>query len=86
MESQHTDFERTLLLKLEGKGVASRVVPRFIKDVVNLLFPNPSMDFRELNPLLHRLGWEDVDLDYRTLELVKACYEEGRLRGNGVGS
>ena len=80
METQHTDFERTLLLQLERMGVASGIVPRFIKDVVTILFPNPSMDHRELNHLLHQLGWEDVDLDYRTLELVKACYEQEGLQ------
>jgi hypothetical protein len=34
-----------------------------------------NLNYSQVNKRLHYLGWDDVDLDYHTLELALACFE-----------
>ena len=65
-------LEETLFSRLESRGVPSKLIPGFLKDLSNGLCINPDMVVLQANELLNVLGW-DVTLDYRTFELIRAC-------------
>ena len=73
-----TQRTQILIERLEKKGMGSGEIPGFIRDLTNALFVNPHSDHLQLNEQLHLLGWDDLDLDYRTLEIATACFE-GRI-------
>jgi hypothetical protein len=52
------------------------MAPGFIRSLANTIFVNPQMDISQVNNRLHWLGWDDVELDYHTLQLAIACFEK----------
>ena len=80
METHPTDIETTLIHQLDKMGVESNTIPRLIKDLIISFSDNPSMSLFQVNSRLHGLGWDDIDLDYHTFQLVKACFENGSLK------
>ena len=66
-----------LIERLEKKGMGSGEIPGFIKDMTNAFLANPHLDHLHLNDQLQMLGWNDLDLDYRTFEVAEACFERG---------
>ena len=64
-----------LIDRLEKKGMGSGEIFGFIRDLTNALLVNPHSNHLHLNEHLHLLGWDDLELDYRTLEIATACFE-----------
>ena len=64
-----------LIKRLEKKGIEPITIYSFIRDLANTIVVNPSMNLIEVNKHLHLLGWDSVELDYRTLELATACFK-----------
>ena len=40
---------------------------------------SPGTNVVQVNDRLHSLGWDDIELDYRTYELATACFESDDL-------
>ena len=78
MEERSTDIEKTLINELKGKGIEYKIIPRFIKDLAYSFQIDPSVSLSDVNDRLHFLGWEDVELDYHTLQLAIASFERGQ--------
>ncbi len=72
-----SQFTQILIDRLEKKGMESGEIPGFIRDLTNALLVNPHLNHLHLNEQLRLLGWNDLDLDYRTLEVATACFERG---------
>ena len=64
-----------LIHRLEGKGLSSIAIPRFVKDVAGAISINRHANLQDMNRRLHILGWHPVELDYHTLQLIKASLE-----------
>lgn len=75
MENRAAIIRQTLVKELKGKGINNEIIPRFIKDVDYSFQIDPSLTLSGVNDRLHFLGWEDVDLDYHTLQLAIASLE-----------
>ncbi len=75
MEAQITDLDKTLINELKEKGIEGKIIPRFIKDIAYSFQIDPTVSLSDVNDRLHLLGWEDVDLDYHTLQLAIASFE-----------
>jgi hypothetical protein len=75
MEELNTEIEKTLMHELKEKGIGNKIIPRFMKDVAYAFQIDPSFNLSDVNARLHFLGWEDVELDYHTLQLAIASYE-----------
>ena len=75
MAERFTDIEEILISELKGKGIESPTIPRFIKDLAYFFQIDPYVSLSDVNDRLHFLGWEDVELDYHTLQLAIASYE-----------
>ena len=75
MEERFKDIEKTLIKELKGKGIENNLIPRFIKDLAYSFQIDLSVSLADINARLHSLGWEDVELDYHTLQLAIASFE-----------
>ena len=75
MDKHSADIEETLINELNGRGLHNSIIPRFIKDVAYSFQIDPSVSLSDVNDRLHFLGWEDVELDYHTLQLAIASFE-----------
>ena len=75
MEENYTDIGKTFINELKGQGIENNVIPRLIKDLAYSFQIDPSVSLSEVNDRLHFLGWEDVELDYHTLQLAIASFE-----------
>ena len=56
------------------------VIPCFIRDLANSFMTDPYLNHCQVNRRLQYLGWDDVELDYHTLELALACFEIDGLK------
>ena len=75
MEERSTDIEKTLINELKGKGIENNIMPRFIKDLAYSFQIDLSVSLSDVNDRLHFLGWDEVELDYHTLQLAIASFE-----------
>ncbi len=69
------EIEKVLMKQLEKKGIELSITPRFIKDIANSFLDNPTTSLIQLNDYLERLGWNSIQIDYRTYELVKEYFD-----------
>jgi hypothetical protein len=75
----HRD-RKTLINELKGKGIDNNIIPRFIKDMAYSFQIDPHVSLSDVNKRLHFLGWEDVELDYHTLQVAIASFERNQSR------
>jgi len=69
------DNKQTLMRRLESKGLEKSTIPGFMWSLKRCLRDNPDMNHLEANQQLQFLGWDDLDLDYHTLQLAIANFE-----------
>ena len=84
MEERDTDIEKILIGELKEKGIEFKIIPRFIKDLAYSFQIDPHVSLSDVNDRLHFLGWDDVEMDYHTLQLAIASFE--RDHSNPVSS
>jgi hypothetical protein len=65
----------TLRRRLKVKGLEGAVLTGYLRDLANILAAQSLAPVRELNSRLRLLGWDDLELDDYTLELVKAVLD-----------
>jgi hypothetical protein len=70
-----------LLRRLEGKGISPQAAPGFIRNLTNVLSEYPLLSIGEVNRIMQYLGWQDVDLDYHTFQLVLADLKPHQISG-----
>jgi hypothetical protein len=78
MDEPSKDIEKTLVIELKVKGVGENIIPRLIKDLSYSFESNPSITLSDANERLRFMGWDDVELDYHTLQLAIAALERGQ--------
>jgi hypothetical protein len=75
------NIEKILIQRLENKGIQPSQIPRFIKDIENSFFDDPSISLYQANGHLHFIGWEDIQLDYNTFQLAQEYFNGERGKG-----
>ena len=78
MENHVATIEETLINELQEKGINDDIIPRFIKDIAFSSEIDPYFSLSEINDRLHYLGWDDIELDYHTLQLAIASFERNQ--------
>jgi len=63
---------------LTAKGLEGKILTGYLRDLANILAAQSLATLEELNSRLHLLGWDDLELDDYTLELVKAVLDPKR--------
>jgi hypothetical protein len=61
-----------LIEQLVAEGIELTSIPAFVRDVSRIVATTPPRNLEELNDRLHPLGWEGIDLDGFTLQLIMA--------------
>ena len=69
------------MVQLANKGMEVSDIPAYIKNVVNSAIAHPTLTLEELNDELRLLGWDNVDLDDNTLQLILAIFESDSAYG-----
>jgi hypothetical protein len=78
------DIFELLLEKLNRRGILLVQIPRFIKDVTNILSENGSLSEDEVNSRMVRLGWGEQVLNGYILELIRFLAENPRNLVKGI--
>jgi hypothetical protein len=68
--------QQILMSRLEMKGLEKSIIPGFIWSLKRCLLDNPGINYLEANQRLHFLGWDDFNLDYHTMQLAIANFED----------
>jgi hypothetical protein len=71
------DIRAKLAQRLSAKGLESNETNLFIKDVLRVIASSPEMKTHIIKSKLNVLGWPNDYTDYGTIELIKACYQDG---------
>jgi hypothetical protein len=69
------DIKTFLEQHLEKMGLSQNMIPGFLKNISNFFMDHREMDLSEINEKLQYVGWDDIEMDYHTLELARAWYE-----------
>jgi len=73
-----TTIDRIFVQKLKERGIEEALIPGFMRSLVNAFLINPEMSLLQANRRLEYLGWHDIEIDLRTLELA---VESLKVRG-----
>lgn len=63
-------LDKKLMAKLHESGVDAELIPGFIRSLAAAFLVNPDMPPCQANKRLKYLGWDDVEIDYHTLQLA----------------
>jgi hypothetical protein len=70
--------------RLVRKGVESNNHPAFIRDLVNSYTSDSNHTIQELNERMKSLGWNDIELDDHTVQLIMAISENNKMVPGGT--
>jgi len=68
-------FKQMLVDRLEVKGLEKDTIPSFIRSMRICFATDPKMNHLKANRQLQFLGWNDIKVDYHTLQIAIACFE-----------
>ena len=68
-----------MIRRLIAKGMETTTIPAYFRDVANTIAGNSGLSLRGINRQVKLLGWDEIDLDDHTLQLMIAVFE-----GNGL--
>ena len=74
-------LEKKIFQRLEDKGIGRQAAPEFIRNLTNILSEYPLLSLSEVNRILQYLGWQDVDLDAFTFQLLTADLKHHQISG-----
>lgn len=69
------EVKQILEQQLEKLGLSRTMIRSVLKSMAHFLCDEPDMDLREINERLQYIGWDGIEIDYHTLQLVKTWYE-----------
>ena len=65
-----TSIDKKFIGKLIERGVETSLIPGFVRSLANVLLIDPAMTLIEANQRLKYLGWDNIEIDYHTLQLA----------------
>jgi hypothetical protein len=51
------------------------LIPAFLKALTSLISSEPGIDPAVANQKMHSLGWDEVAVDYHSMQIAIACLE-----------
>lgn len=72
--------DKKLMRRLIENGVEPSLIPGFIRSLANACLIHPEMSHVQASKRLKYLGWQDVELDYHTMQLAIDSLEAKGLR------
>jgi len=74
-----TMVDKKLVHRLIKSGIDASLIPGFIRSLANASLINPGMSPSQANKRLKYLGWNDIEIDYHTLQLALHSLENKGL-------
>jgi len=75
-ESNLKNLKKVFIHRLVEKGMDPCLIPGFVRVLTNSLSGNSHTNLKQVNRRLRYLGWNDFELDYHTLSMAVACFEQ----------
>ena len=69
------DLRQLLIQRLSQKGLEKNLIPGFLRSLANSIDIGQNPNYTLINKHMRNIGWDDIDLDYRTFELARNCLE-----------
>ena len=70
------DLKLLLIDRLTSLGMDPALIPAFLRVLSKVIASSPSIDPAQANQKLHSLGWNEVAIDYHSLQIAIACLEQ----------
>jgi hypothetical protein len=64
---------RSSLTDLKSKGMDPSLIPAFLKAITSIISSMPGIELAQVNQKLNLLGWDEVTIDYHSLQIAIAC-------------
>ena len=77
INSMPYELKQLLIQRLGHKGLEKNLIPGFLRSLANSIDRGQNPNFTLINKHMRHIGWDDIDLDYRTFELARNCLEAG---------
>ncbi|RPI66537.1 MAG: hypothetical protein EHM38_09990 [Geobacteraceae bacterium] len=75
------DLKLLLIDRLRSKGIDPSLIPAFLKALSHLISSEPGIEPAVANQKMHSLGWNEVTVDYHSMQIAIACLEaETRIK------
>jgi hypothetical protein len=49
------------------------LIPTFLKTLTSIISSEPAIELAQVNQKLNLLGWDEVTIDYHSLQITIAC-------------
>ena len=69
------DLKLLLIDRLKSHGMDPSLIPAYLKALTGIITSELGIDVVQVNQKLHALGWNEVSIDYHSLEIATACLE-----------
>jgi hypothetical protein len=69
------DLKLLLIDRLKSQGMDPSLIPSFLKALTSIISSEPNIDPAQANLKLHALGWNEIAIDYHSLQIAIACLE-----------
>ena len=70
------DHLKPLLIdRLKSQGMDPSLIPAFLKALTSIISSEPGIELAQVNQKLNLLGWDEVTIDYHSLQIAIACLE-----------
>ena len=69
------DLRQLLIQRLSHRGLEKNQIPGFLRSLANSIDIGKNTNYTLINKRMRNIGWDDIDLDYRTFELARNCLE-----------
>jgi len=76
------DLRQILVQRLSHRGLEKNQIPGFLRSLANSIDIGQDPNYTLINKHMRNIGWNDIDLDYRTFELARNCLEAGGFVGH----
>ena len=67
------DLKPHLIDRLKSQGMDPSLIPAFLKALTSIISSEPGIEPSQVNQKLNLLGWNEVAIDYHSLQIALAC-------------
>ena len=67
------DLKPLLIDRLKSQGMDPSLIPAFLKALTSIIASEPGIELAQVNQKLNLLGWNEVIIDYHSLQIAIAC-------------
>jgi len=69
------DLKPLLIDRLKSQGMDPSLIPAFLKALTSIISSEPGIELAQVNQKLNLLGWDEVTIDYHSLQIAIACLD-----------